>query len=241
MNASTLTKPASSQPAPVSGLPVGGIIPFSATDWPGHLTVTVFTRGCPLRCTYCHNPELQDFAEPAYAPSFDEALSLLQARRGLLDGMVISGGEPLAAPGLARAAARVRQAGFGLGLHTSGYVPRRLATLLRDPQARPDWIGFDVKALPEHLPQVAGCTPATAARMWESLALLGHAARAYGTHVQLRTTLWANSIIETHLEQLREQVRLVFGALPDGSYPGLVIQHARDVDAAGYYHGPGRA
>lgn len=58
--------------------------------------------------------------------------------------------------------------------------------------------------------------------------------------MQLRTTLWANSIIERRLEQLREQVRLVFGALPDGSYPGLVIQHACDVDAADYYR-PGRA
>lgn len=241
MSVSTLTKPTSK--ARTRELLLGGIIPFSATDWPNHLTMTVFTRGCPLRCVYCHNPSLQEFAVPEgeVAPTFDEAMDTLEARRGLLDGMVISGGEPLAAPGLARAAARVRQAGFGLGLHTSGYVPRRLATLLRDPQARPDWIGFDVKALPEHLPQVAGCTPATAARMWESLALLGHAARAYGTHVQLRTTLWANSTIETHLEQLREQVLLVFGALPNGSYPGLVIQHARDVDADGVYHGPGRA
>lgn len=58
--------------------------------------------------------------------------------------------------------------------------------------------------------------------------------------MQLRTTLWANSIIERRLEQLREQVRLVFGTLPDDSYPELMVQHTRDVDAADYYR-PGRA
>lgn len=241
MSVSTLTKPTSK--ARTRELLLGGIIPFSATDWPNHLTMTVFTRGCPLRCVYCHNPSLQEFAVPEgeVAPTFDEAMDTLEARRGLLDGMVISGGEPLSAPGLADAASRIRSAGFGLGLHTSGYAPRRLAALLRDEATRPDWVGFDVKALPEHLPGVTGCTPAVARRMWESLGLLGHAAREFGTAVQLRTTLWSDSIIDRHRDQLREQVRLVFGALPDGAEPELVIQRARDVDADGVYHGPGRA
>ena len=54
MNESTSKKP-------LFSLPVAGIIPFSATDWPGQLTITVFTQGCPLRCVYCHNPAQADF------------------------------------------------------------------------------------------------------------------------------------------------------------------------------------
>ncbi len=100
-------------------------------------------------------------------------------------------------------------------------------------------MGFDPKALPEP------CRSSPAARR-QRLRACGNRSRcsttprAYGTHVQLRTTLWANSIIERRLEQLREQVRLVFGALPDDSYPELMVQHTRDVDAADYYR-PGRA
>ena len=147
---------ASTSAKPTHDLPVAGIIPFSATDWPGKLTATAFTQGCPLKCVYCHNPSLQEFTSGAH--NFAEVLELLDARRGLLDGLVISGGEPTASPGLAEAIAATHQMGFRVGLHTCGYAPNRLAKLLADPATTPDWIGFDVKGLPQDMPSATGCT-----------------------------------------------------------------------------------
>lgn len=122
-------------------LPIGGLIPFSASDWPDHLTMTLFLNGCPLRCSYCHNPQLQAFGPGSYI--WQEALSLLCSRRGLLDGVVFSGGEPLSAPGLPQAIASAHAAGFKVGLHTSGYLPSRLDKLMAHPETRPEWIGID--------------------------------------------------------------------------------------------------
>ncbi|MGX1739344.1 anaerobic ribonucleoside-triphosphate reductase activating protein [Corynebacterium flavescens] len=212
-------------------LPVGGIVPFSATDWPGRLTLSVFTQGCPLRCVYCHNPSLQGFAPTPY--TFESALSLLEERRGLLDGMVISGGEPLSCHALPAAIAAVHAAGFEVGLHTSGYSPKRLAVVLDDPSTRPEWIGFDVKALTRDIPGVAGCTPAVAQRMKESLGLVARAAAENGMGLQLRTTLWHGSPMDNSLAELKE--------LAAGYGHELVLQWARDCDSNGRYHGAGLA
>lgn len=102
MSAPTLRKPLPN--TATAQLPIAGIIPFSATDWPGKLTATAFTQGCPLRCVYCHNPQLQAFTPGAR--SLAEFLSLLNSRHGLIDAAVISGGEPTSVHGLARCDSR---------------------------------------------------------------------------------------------------------------------------------------
>ena len=218
---------ASTSAKPTHDLPVAGIIPFSATDWPGKLTATAFTQGCPLKCVYCHNPSLQEFTSGAH--NFAEVLELLDARRGLLDGLVISGGEPTASPGLAEAIAATHQMGFRVGLHTCGYAPNRLAKLLADPATTPDWIGFDVKGLPQDMPSATGCTPPVAQASWRSLELLASS----GTDLQVRTTVWRGSVLEEHLPRLQEVVA-AYGQ-------ELVVQWARDCDADGRYHGQGAA
>ena len=204
---------------------MAGIIPFSATDWPGRLTVTAFTQGCPLRCRYCHNSALQEFTPGVH--EFTEVLDLLRARRGLIDALVISGGEPLACAGLGDAVSATHDIGFPVGLHTSGYAPTRIHTLLSDATTRPDWIGFDVKALPEHLPSVTGVSNAAAARMWESLDIVCNAASEHGMGLQLRTTLWPGSVIEQHLDQLQDAVAQ--------RGQELVLQWARGVNSQGVY------
>ncbi|MDK7134511.1 radical SAM protein [Corynebacterium sp. UMB4614] len=230
-------------------LALAGLIPFSATDWPGKLTATVFTQGCPLRCVYCHNAQLQEFpvvggGEPAAdlggagdgsggargaegRPLFSDALELMERRRGMLDGLVISGGEPLAAAGLAAALAATKVAGFPVGLHTSGYAPARLRALLATEETRPDWIGLDVKALPRHAAAVTGLAPRAAERMWDSLRVAAAAAEQYGVELQMRTTLWPGSVIEQHLEELQGEVARLGHELH--------LQWARNVDDAGRY------
>jgi len=122
-------------------LRVGGLTPISAADWPGMLAAVVFCQGCPWRCRYCHNPGLIPARGDGDIPWAD-VLAFLRRRRGLLDGVVFSGGEPTAQAELADAMRAVRELGFKIGLHTGGAYPRRLAEVL----PLVDWIGFDAKA-----------------------------------------------------------------------------------------------
>ncbi len=126
-------------------LRIGGITPFSTVDWPGKMAAVCFLRGCPYRCAYCQNAGLREAScdetgDPG--ASFDDLLRLLDTRRGLLDGVVFSGGEPLAQPALAEAVRMVRERGFLVGLHTSGAYPERLAAIIDDVS----WVGLDMKA-----------------------------------------------------------------------------------------------
>jgi anaerobic ribonucleoside-triphosphate reductase activating protein len=120
---------------------VGGIVAFSALDYPGKLCTVVFLQGCPWRCRYCHNPHLQP-AGHAQADGWNRVRALLERRAGLIDAVVFSGGEPTADPALVAGVREVRERGFGAALHTAGTYPRRLARAL----AHFDWVGMDVKA-----------------------------------------------------------------------------------------------
>lgn len=160
-------------------------------------------------------------------PTFSDALELMAQRRGMLDGLVISGGEPLAAAGLPAAIAVTKSAGFPVGLHTSGYAPARLHALLELEATRPDWIGLDVKALPRHAAGVTGLAPRAAERMWDSLRVAASAAKEHGVELQMRTTLWPGSVIEEHLAELQSEVAQL-------GYE-LHLQWARNVDGAGRY------
>ena len=124
-----------------ASLRVGGLSPHSSCDWPGQLVATVFAQGCPWACAYCHNPHLLP-ARGSDEIAWEEVLTFLRTRRGLLDGVVFTGGEPTLQDALPAAIADVRELGFQVGLHTGGQFPTRLARVL--PQV--DWVGFDVKA-----------------------------------------------------------------------------------------------
>jgi len=133
-------------------LAIAGLVPLSTVDWPGRLVATVFCQGCPWRCDYCHNQAILDPRTPGAVPWAD-VTDLLARRRGLLDGVVFSGGEATMQHALLPAVRAVREAGFAVGLHTGGAFPVRLRALLgvdesghRVGEALVDWVGFDVKA-----------------------------------------------------------------------------------------------
>ncbi|MRR10909.1 anaerobic ribonucleoside-triphosphate reductase activating protein [bacterium] len=130
---------------PTPELSIGGLSPMSTVDWPGQLVATVFLRGCPWNCSYCHNPHLlgaADEASDGEQPTWTDVLSFLHTRRGLLDGVVFSGGEPTCQSALPAAAAAARVLGFKVGLHSSGPLPDRFEAMIE----HADWVGFDVKA-----------------------------------------------------------------------------------------------
>jgi len=127
-------------PSPPEPLRVGGLVAFSTVDYPGHLSAVLFCQGCPWRCRYCHNPHLQPFTEGEIP--WGEVEAFLSARRGLLDAVVFSGGEPTAQPGIEGAMRAARALGFQIGLHTAGANPRKLHRIL----PLVDWVGLDIKA-----------------------------------------------------------------------------------------------
>ena len=119
---------------------VGGIVPLTTIDYPGCLSTVIFLQGCPWRCSYCHNKHLQSIL-PTESLPWEDVLALLNTRRGFIDAVVFSGGEPLGQAGLADAVKDVKELGFKIGLHTSGAYPEKLAAIV----SIFDWIGCDIK------------------------------------------------------------------------------------------------
>lgn len=172
-------------------LEIAGLTPLSTCDWPGRLVATVFLQGCPWRCTYCHNQSILDPRAPGVIP-WSDVTALLDRRHGLLDGVVFSGGEPTRQAALVEACRTVRDAGFLVGLHTSGAYPGRLAAVL--PYV--DWVGFDVKAparLYREVTRVGGSTTTADAAFTSLRVLLDAAAErpldGPPLDVQVRTTV----------------------------------------------------
>jgi pyruvate formate lyase activating enzyme len=160
-------------------LRVGGFEPFTSTDYPDALAAVVFCQGCPWRCGYCHNPHLVP-ARGDDERDFGRILAWLESRRGLLDAVVFSGGEPTAQAELPAAIDAVRALGFSIGLHTAGAYPRRLLQVL----PKVDWVGIDIKA---PIADYAGVTgiPGSGVAALACLGLVRNAGVAY----EIRTTV----------------------------------------------------
>jgi pyruvate formate lyase activating enzyme len=124
-------------------------------------------------------------AEPVM--NWTEVRGFLERRRGLLDAVVFSGGEPTLQSALASAVTEVRDLGFKVGLHTAGSAPRRLASLL----PLLDWIALDIKALPAGYEAITGVEGSGEAA-WESLSLV----QAAGVAVEVRTTVMPDGTAE---------------------------------------------
>lgn len=173
-------------------LRIGGVVPFSTTDWPGTMAAVVFAQGCPWRCRYCHNPHLIPTEGPE-SHDWTAVLAWLEGRRGLLEAVVFSGGEPTAQLALEGALRDVRALGFRTGLHTGGMFTRRLPALL----PLLDWIGLDVKAPVARYPEVTGVT-GSGLGAFVALAMI----RQAGLACEVRTTVHPDLTPGSALEAL---------------------------------------
>ncbi len=121
---------------------IHGLQKMTLLDFPGRVACTVFLGGCDFRCPFCHNSDLLDMnAEPLMDDV--ELLAFLKTRRGLLDGVAFTGGEPLLRPDLPDLFRRVRELGFAVKLDTNGTSPDRLAALIGEGLV--DYVAMDVK------------------------------------------------------------------------------------------------
>lgn len=177
-------------------LEIAGFEPFSACDWPNRLAAVVFLQGCPWRCGFCHNFDIIDPQRPGVV-AWETVVDHLENRRGLLDGVVFSGGEPTRQHAVVSAAAQVKEMGYLVGLHTGGAYPKRIEQLI--PYL--DWVGFDIKAPAGKYAAITG-VPGDDSVPLQSLKVLVDA----GVDVQVRTTLDPLVLDEDDILEIEEKV-----------------------------------
>ena len=134
---------------------IAGLQKVSLLDFPGRIAATIFLAGCNLNCGYCHNRWMLRAEEVVEALSLEDCLRWLSTRRGRLDGVCISGGEPTLGANLPAFLRAIKQLGFATKLDTNGTLPERLQALLVEGTV--DYVALDLKApLDERYGQVAG-------------------------------------------------------------------------------------
>jgi len=123
---------------------IGGLQKVSLIDYPGKICAILFAQGCNFRCPYCHNPELVDPAQYIECIPEDEIFPFLEKRRGKLDAVSITGGEPTIQPDLIEFIERIREINYLIKIDTNGSFPDVLEKLIDRKLA--DYIAMDVKA-----------------------------------------------------------------------------------------------
>ena len=160
---------------------LGGLQKMTLLDFPGRVACTVFTVGCNFRCPFCHNsslvvsPELPELSQ-------DDFFAFLRKRQGLLEGVAITGGEPLLHPDMPEFLEKIRALGYAVKLDTNGAFPERLKAVLDAKLA--DYVAMDVKNSREKYELTAG-VPGILPAVERSVELL----RAGETPFEFRTTL----------------------------------------------------
>ena len=191
-----------------SGIRIGGFVKQSLIDWEGVLAAVVFTKGCNLRCGYCHNPSLVIPALLERTPDIPEAevLDYLARRRGWLEGVVVTGGEPTLQAGLPAFMRRVRALGYPIRLDTNGTHPEVVERLLAEGVV--DGVAMDIKHLPEYeaYRRVTPLSETMMARIRRTIDLLRRSGVAY----HFRTTV----LPDLHTPEVRARLAELFAGDP---------------------------
>ena len=126
---------------------IGGIQKISLIDYPGKLSCVLFLSGCNFKCPYCHNPQLVK-SDSAYSDCLDEkaVYEFLESRKGLIDGVVISGGEPTLQKNLPLLCNEIKEMGYLVKLDTNGSRPKAIKLLIDEGLV--DYVAMDIKSDP---------------------------------------------------------------------------------------------
>ncbi len=161
---------------------IAGLQKMTLLDFPGKVACTVFVDGCNFRCPFCHNSQLLDHSAPA-AMDREMLLEFLKKRRGLLEGVCITGGEPTLSAGLGELLEEIRILGFPVKLDTNGSRPEILMDLVR--RGLVDYVAMDIKNSPAMYPETCGKSTMDLSKIEESIRFLLSGAVDY----ELRTTV----------------------------------------------------
>ncbi len=133
---------------------INGFQKLTLLDFPAHTAAIVFTAGCDLRCPFCHNAPLVSRIRPEERIDEEEIFAYLGKRRGILDGVCVSGGEPLLQKDIFDFIARIKEMGYAVKLDTNGSSPERLLRVIEEGLV--DYVAMDIKNAPELYPGTTG-------------------------------------------------------------------------------------
>jgi pyruvate formate lyase activating enzyme len=177
-------------------LPVYSVTPFTMLDFPGQTACIVWFSGCNMRCGYCHNPEI---VRGKGRGTDEQVMAFLEKRKGLLDGVVLSGGEATLYKDIVTFAARVKRLGYAIKLDTNGTRPDIVQDLLQDGLL--DYVALDYKAPPSKYKKI------TATRLFakfdETLSRLCSQGKV---PFEVRTTVHRDQLDEKSIAEIMEDL-----------------------------------
>ena len=149
---------------------IHGLAKTTLLDYPEHVAATIFFGGCNFRCPFCHNADLVIDRTNTRSFSEDEILSYLKKRKGLIDGICVTGGEPMLAKDLSEFLYKVREIGISIKLDTNGFFPAKLKSIIDDNLC--DYVAMDIKNTFEKYPSTVGIPSINVTPFIESIELL---------------------------------------------------------------------
>ena len=217
---------------------ISGLQKLTLLDYPGHVACTVFTAGCNFRCPFCHNAPLVLPERIAGDPDGEETvLQFLKKRQGILDGVAVTGGEPLLHPDMPDFLRKIRDLGYAIKLDTNGSFPDRLIGIVREGLV--DRVAMDVKNAPSLYAKTAGLRELDlkAVERSKNFLLRGYVEYEFRTTVVkgLHTAeslkeaaAWIHGAAEYYLQQYKDSGDIIdgegLGAFSDGEMRDLAAQ-----------------
>jgi len=178
---------------------IGGLQRFSLIDYPGKISAVVFTQGCNFRCPYCHNPELVSFNREGLIEE-NYILSFLEERRGKIDGVVLTGGEPTLQSDLVDFLREIKNLGFLVKLDTNGSCPEIIEELLEAKLL--NYIAMDVKASLENYSEIIN-VKVDIEKIKRSIDIIMHSGVSY----EFRTTIVKSQLKRDDILKIGESIR----------------------------------
>lgn len=179
--------------------PIKGLHKVSLIDFPQNIAAVIFLGGCNFKCSYCHNPEL--VLKPAKQPSFNqkEILQYLEKRKNLLDGVVITGGEPtLHKDFLLEFLPKIKRLGLKIKLDTNGSLPQNLKEII----PLTDYIAMDIKTSFEKYNEITN-TKVNIQKIKESIEIIKKSGKDY----EFRTTLMPSLVTKKDIQKITKEIK----------------------------------
>lgn len=181
-----------------TNLLIGGLQKSSLIDYPEKIASIIFTQGCNFKCPYCHNPELISGSMTLHKEKINHAdaiLKFLNSRKGKLDGVVITGGEPTLHKNLPAFIKEIKTLGFLVKLDTNGTNPKMLKDLIDKKLI--DYVAMDIKAPIERYSEVV-CAKVNTENILKSIEMLKNSSIKY----EFRTTVVKSQLLRADFEKI---------------------------------------
>ncbi|MFH1100476.1 MAG: anaerobic ribonucleoside-triphosphate reductase activating protein [Methanobacteriota archaeon] len=178
---------------------IGGLQKTSLLDYPDNVSAIVWTIGCNFRCPFCYNKAIALGTTLTFFPE-EEIIQFLEKRQGLLDGVVITGGEPLLQEGIIEFVRRIKQIGYRVKIDTNGSQPEKLLELIK--QHLVDYIAMDIKAPRTKYDELAGIK-VDLAKIAQSIELIKNA----GIDYEFRTTVVPDLLKQEDIVEIAQWIQ----------------------------------